>query len=71
MKKYFLLQLLLGRVGELPGLLVFAFPWHLFASSHQRVEVDVGGRVHVELGRLAVLHVKNEDTFLYFLNLKM
>jgi hypothetical protein len=63
MKKYFLLQLLLGRIGELSGLLVFAFPWHLFASSNQGVEVDVGGRVHVELGRLAVLHIEKRGYF--------
>ena len=36
-------------------LLVLPLPGHLLAPPDQRVEVDVLGRVHVELGRLPVL----------------
>ncbi len=49
------LQLLLGRVGELPALLVLPLSGHLLASGHQSVQVDVAGSVNVELGRLPIL----------------
>ena len=55
MHERLLLYLLRGRDGVFGGLLVLALPRHLLATADQRVEVDVPGGVHVELGGLAVL----------------
>ena len=55
MHERLLLYLLRGRDGVFGGLLVLSLPRHLLATADQRVEVDVPGGVHVELGGLAVL----------------
>ena len=55
--EYVLLDLLVWRDGELPDLVVLALPRHLLAPTHEDVEVEVAGRVHVELGRLPILEI--------------
>ena len=64
MNKVLLLDHLLRRDRVVLGLAFRpSLPRHLLAAVDQRVQVDLAGRVDVELGRLAILFTKQESFF--------